>query len=425
MNCLFGAGQCLESFIAFDQNMPHDKKPALIALYELLTPDGVRENQEVQMAVELYPAIALQIGLELPTHNEDALKELSSGRCDAMIIGLAERYIKIGSQIFLRVGYEFDGPWNGYDPQAYIAAFRHIVRLFRSTNAHNVEFVWNSYICDNSAMYDWYPGDEYVDWFCFNTVTAKFTAGWYMREAEKHKKPVMIGEASYAIVEDGMTFAEWCGQFFDMIAKFDIRAFQYINWEWGVYPKHMNWRDWENGRCTDYPERMEIMRCHALSGRFSFRDTAQDKKIVLAIDCARGLSEDLPAAPWQPEHDHVTATGISYCVEGAVSIYNDGWHPFWEGEHISVHIVSPDYAGLFSVYFQFISDNGDEKIEVVTNNSKQTLCSGHNGFVEIPMRTQGNKGFFLMSAAKGRSVRVSHILIRQGFSDTQNSIHTP
>src|ERR1700693_6422639 len=32
---------------------------------------------------------------------------------------------------FMRIGYEFDGEWNAYEPEAYVAAWRRIVEIFR------------------------------------------------------------------------------------------------------------------------------------------------------------------------------------------------------------------------------------------------------------------------------------------------------
>jgi hypothetical protein len=406
---VFGAGQCIESFIAFDMGMPEGEKPALIALYETISAEGAKENPDVGMAVRLYPSITVQIGLELPLHDAGALTKIGDGSSDAVIKGLAERYKALGAQILLRIGYEFDGEWNGYGEQAYIAAFRRIVDIFRAENASNVEFVWNSYICDNTEIYRWYPGDGFVDWFCFNVVTAKFAAGWFAEEAKKHGKPVMVGEASYAITENGMTFGEWQREFFTMVEKYDIRNFQYINWKWGIYPKSMNWYEWEDGRCTDYPDRVEMMRERAQNGRFVFRDTSKDAYVALAVDCARKLPEDTGSAAWEPAHDSFSAQGgFSYSAAGAISVYADGWNTRWEGKEIAVEIICPEYSDNRRLYVLFLNDS---EIKITSGNRDQTVPADTNGFVCVPLPGFDGKQTVHFLAEGGSELRISKIIL--------------
>lgn len=78
-----------------------------------------------------------------------------------------------GEPVFVRIGFEFNGSWNGYHAGLYPAAFRRFVDLLRGEGAQNFETIW-CYEPDAPGDFDavgengqplWYPGDEYVDWF--------------------------------------------------------------------------------------------------------------------------------------------------------------------------------------------------------------------------------------------------------------------
>lgn len=99
---------------------------------------------------------------------------IAEGKFDAEIDHLAAFIAQTGKTTLLRIGYEFDGAWNGpyADKEAYVAAWQHIVERIRTANVSNVQFVWQgsaSPIDDvidqrRENIEDWYPGDDYVDW---------------------------------------------------------------------------------------------------------------------------------------------------------------------------------------------------------------------------------------------------------------------
>lgn len=69
----------------------------------------------------------------------------------------------------LAANFASDGPWNGYEPEAYKRAFRRVVTRLRAGGVRNFLAVWQ---CATSglgtfggrAIGDWWPGSEYVDW---------------------------------------------------------------------------------------------------------------------------------------------------------------------------------------------------------------------------------------------------------------------
>ena len=139
-------------------------------------------------------------------------------------------------QIYLRVGYEFDGVWNCYGSEFYKEVFRYIAKRVDFLNAHNVAMVWQSstwprdelkqnpeynFLTSKDDHLDkWYPGDEYVDWVGLSTFFGEnYTQyqwscneknpEWFVASkpprviqnrlldfARKRNKPVMIAEAT-------------------------------------------------------------------------------------------------------------------------------------------------------------------------------------------------------------------------------------
>ncbi len=149
-------------------------------------------------------------------------------------------------KVYLKIGYEFDGHWNNYEPESYKAAFRYIKKRIDDLGAWRVATVWQTAawgadipekpivgkenyevakaVKDGKAIefFDkWYPGDDVVDWMGisqFMTQNYKREGGpWACDRTENpeviapravqnamldyarlHNKPVMVAEAAPA-----------------------------------------------------------------------------------------------------------------------------------------------------------------------------------------------------------------------------------
>ena len=158
----------------------------------------------------------LAVGLVL-----NDLQALIAGEYDANVDQLRHLLAAVKGSVHLRIGYEFDGAWNGdyRNPARYVAAYRHVADRVRGL-ADNVEFVWQASASPIDDVLDggheeigrWYPGDDYVDWLAFSwfmhpdarpsvTVdhmprTPRELAGEVLAIARRTGKPVMIAEAS-------------------------------------------------------------------------------------------------------------------------------------------------------------------------------------------------------------------------------------
>ncbi len=199
-----------------------------------------------QHLINKYPNSVIQIGLYMV----NALDGINQGKYDDNISKLSDWLKKIKRPVYLRIGYEFDFDQNDYEPNKYIKAYKRIVDQFRNKQVKNVVYVWHSqaYSTANSVM-NWYPGDEYVDWFgisYFNQRTKQMDL--ISDLAKKHKKPLMIAEATpqgigtyYAL----NAWERWFEPFFKFVEEKDVKLVSYINSNWETMPmwKGQGWKD--------------------------------------------------------------------------------------------------------------------------------------------------------------------------------------
>ena len=223
-------------------------------------------------------------GQKVQAYEGRVLEAITDGLYDDYVTAWAEGMRDFDKPVFLRFGHEMNGDWypwsgvkngggtlDGYGspdladgPERYVDAYRHIHDIFSQAGADKVLWVW----CPNApfeamtqALGSWnkpaayYPGDDYVDWLCFDgynwgasafgqQFNAKWTsfedifAGSYAElQAINPSKPIIIGE--FASTEEGGDKAAWIKQAFDDIRnKFpQIRAII-----WFHITKETDWR---------------------------------------------------------------------------------------------------------------------------------------------------------------------------------------
>ncbi|GEM_PF-1809928 len=426
-----GAGQCMESIAAMIHSLPNDRMPVIIALYEGLNAEEYWRNPDILEAHNVFPGAMLQIGLQLPIHNDNDLAAIGEGGYDRQIEEMADLYRSIQLPVFLRIGYEFDGEWNGYNPKLYKRAYRRIVDAFRAGGTDNVAFVWNTYIADNRNMFDWYPdnpdtgerdGDDYVDWFSFNTITPSFDASWFMEQAAARGKPVMIGESSYAIVKPDYAFETFMGDFMGMLTKRGIKGFQHINWEWRVYPENAQWLSWANGRYTDDADLVIQYNRHMEDERLIFRDGSYRDPVALFVDCARALKEaDGGGQPWERSFDHCTLrNGCDYRFMRTVVRYGNGWFPYCESvdEELEAELRVP--AGVPGYIILNLNIGNGASLDpaaeyvVYTEGCEYRFFSRKGGYHKIPIQSQTETAgrrivLRIANKRKGETVKLAQI----------------
>ncbi len=276
---LFIAGQSREEFSSYIDKVCQQGKscplPAGAAFYTSLTLTGIDRphanafgdnHQDLWYLSNVYQPLSIQIGLWL---GPEQLLPISKGEYASQIDELARRLGDLNRPVFLRIGYEFDGPHNRYPPEAYKQAYRVIAQKMRLHS--NIILVWHSFALkptyQDRPVMEWYPGDEYVDWLgvsYFQVNEEGYFKGPNRRRivqiAIDREKPVMIAEASairYTATQQPLQGAQywdyWYKPFFTFIENTpQIRAVSMINVNWDAQAQHKV-LGWGNSRIDSDP----------------------------------------------------------------------------------------------------------------------------------------------------------------------------
>jgi len=99
------------------------------------------------------------------------LASIAAGGSDAYLRSYADAVVTFGHPVILSFGHEMNGTWypwgDGHTrPATFVAAWRHIVRVFRAVGAANVTWLWavNSIDGAASSLRQWWPGAAWVGW---------------------------------------------------------------------------------------------------------------------------------------------------------------------------------------------------------------------------------------------------------------------
>jgi hypothetical protein len=138
-------------------------------------------------------------------------RAIAAGQDDDLIRRRARDTKALGQPVLIRWFWEMDGNKKAEfagTPEQYIAAWQHIVTIFRNQGADNVRWVW----CPNASAFAdgeaqaFYPGPDFVDWTCadgYNWAPGragddyrsfKDIFGSFYYWAAQQNKPIMVGE---------------------------------------------------------------------------------------------------------------------------------------------------------------------------------------------------------------------------------------
>jgi hypothetical protein len=100
-----------------------------------------------------------------------SLASIAAGGSDAYLRSYADAVVAFGHPVILSFGHEMNGTWYSWgdghtSPATFVAAWRHVVRVFRAAGAANVTWLWtvNSIAGAASSLRRWWPGAAWVDW---------------------------------------------------------------------------------------------------------------------------------------------------------------------------------------------------------------------------------------------------------------------
>ncbi|MBR3770750.1 MAG: dockerin [Clostridium sp.] len=168
-------------------------------------------------------------------NNNDIIR----GSKDSYIRQMATDMRNFGKEIYISLMHEANGNWYPWavgdskdnNNQTYIAAYRHVVDIFRNAGANNVKFIWciNAGSSGSGASFlGHYPGDNYVDYLAMDGYnwgpTQDWGSTWQSFDqifSEPYKalsginKPIIVTETS--CTEIGGNKGQWITETFNTI----------------------------------------------------------------------------------------------------------------------------------------------------------------------------------------------------------------
>jgi mannan endo-1,4-beta-mannosidase len=135
---------------------------------------------------------------------------IAAGQQDAFLESYAQSVKDFGHPVIISFGHEMNGNWYSWgwthtSPATYVAAWRHIVDVFRQVGADNVTWLWTINAVDSveGPIADYWPGNNYVTWVAFDAyyynTTDDFSAVFgpsISAIRQVTNKPILIGETA-------------------------------------------------------------------------------------------------------------------------------------------------------------------------------------------------------------------------------------
>jgi mannan endo-1,4-beta-mannosidase len=178
---------------------------------------------------------------------------IAAGDYDAYLRSYADSVRDFGHAVVIGFGHEMNAPWYswGYGhvpPATFVAAWRHIVTVFRGQGADNVTWLWtiNQNRSNTGPIASWWPGSQYVTWVGIDgyyfrpTDTFTTVFGETIEEVRAFTgKPILLSETAVGPA---------AGQFAKISDLFaGMRKYGTLGLVWfdkdqdqGIY--HQNWR---------------------------------------------------------------------------------------------------------------------------------------------------------------------------------------
>ena len=170
-----------------------------------------------------------------------SLARIAAGDHDRFIRAWARDVAAYRDPVMIRLMHEMNGDWypwgvttNGNTPADYIAAWRHVHRVFDEAGARNVSWIWSINNLERIDGEDhdidsYYPGGRWVDWVStsgFNWGDAYSWSSWRTadplyrdtyRALSRFGKPIMISEIG--TTGDGGDARLWIRQTFQKLRQ--------------------------------------------------------------------------------------------------------------------------------------------------------------------------------------------------------------
>jgi mannan endo-1,4-beta-mannosidase len=179
-----------------------------------------------------------------------SLAAIASGQYDRYLVAYAAKVRSYRFPVILSFGHEMNGSWRswGYkrtSPADFVAAWRHIVRLFRAQGAGNVTWLWTVNVIEERggipSPVPWWPGSAYVTWVGIDgyytkssTTFAALFGPTIVTLRTLTSDPMIIAETGAALA------AGQPGRIADLFAG--IRAYGLLGFTWFDAIGKQDWR---------------------------------------------------------------------------------------------------------------------------------------------------------------------------------------
>jgi hypothetical protein len=265
-----------------------------------------REDGQAQLDgfIERYRAFAKTGGWQIAQIAYDFDPEMTlAGKGDKQLEQFFNAIRDVGKPVFLRIGWEFNNRGH-FDPRGYREGYRYIVDKMRSMDISNVATLWHASVPDLNDLtgmqimsehpyMDFYPGDDYVDWWSISNFDPRGfrspgTLEFYENAASR-RKPVFMGESAPWFGEAGKVLnfrnpvnveesMSWFDDYFSLFDEYPhikgmnviIIDWQRWNWIWPHIPGGFN-----NTRLDLFPELPERYQRLLQSPRFIHANEAR------------------------------------------------------------------------------------------------------------------------------------------------------
>jgi hypothetical protein len=113
-----------------------------------------------------------------------SLSAIAAGDDDGYLREYADAVARFGHAVIIGFGHEMNARWYSWgdghvSPSTFVAAWRHVVNLFRQQGADNVTWLWTIQAARSAGAVPvsaWWPGAQYVTWIGID--------GYYHRQSD-------------------------------------------------------------------------------------------------------------------------------------------------------------------------------------------------------------------------------------------------
>jgi hypothetical protein len=275
---------------------PHS--PSVVSFY--IHPQRKDGQAQLEGFVSRYTTFAKNADWQVAQIGYDFDPETTlSGKGDQQLELFFNTIETVGKPVLLRIGWEFNNR-DHFNPKGYREGYRYIVNKMRTMGTTKVATLWHASppdlneltgmpILEDHPYMDYYPGDQYVDWWSISLFAPESfrSAGSveFYQQAAARKKPVFIGESSPWFTEGkSMTFRnpesltesmQWFDAYFSLFEEYpQIKGMNMIivdwqRWNW-IWPQIKG--GFNNTRLDLWPQLPGKVREKLSSPRFMHSD---------------------------------------------------------------------------------------------------------------------------------------------------------